>query len=482
MYEFHPYITNDGSIGLFSPQDDDIYHSTYGALSESWQKFVKPAHLEEYIGAHDTVKILDVCYGIGYNTKTALQTFINYYLKNKKNFNKNYSPVNLDIASIDTDNIRPESLPFLKKNNSNNCQKSILETQCNETIGGDNICCALFNADLHEAEKKLAGLHDNLCSKKKFLVDAIDVNKELFSISPFLKNQVSKFKFHQDFKNHNGNKIINQISKITNSKKIDLPKRFRIDCTTNIVLLTMIVQSIMKTPDNFKLDFVKSIYSKKEFAPLLDKFVLNLFNFLINPTCVSSFSIDKSTFLHNIYYRYVSRSYKIAKKLLLSSEIELNFHMVDARSFITKTQNTYNFIFLDAFTPAKCPTLWSYDFFCELYSKLEPDGLLLTYSNATTVRSALLRAGFYVGKIYDNKLKKIIGTIAAKNPDLIEHKLSQKDMVMIKSTAGIPYRDKQLNLDNSAIIKNRLEEVKNSDLISSSQAMKGFKNDEKNDL
>ena len=49
MYELCPYFTNDGSVGLFSKEDDDIYHSTYGALSESWEKFIIPGRLKEYL-------------------------------------------------------------------------------------------------------------------------------------------------------------------------------------------------------------------------------------------------------------------------------------------------------------------------------------------------------------------------------------------------------------------------------------------------
>ena len=43
MYELYPYFTNDGSVGLFSPEADDIYHSTYGALTEAYEKFIFPA-------------------------------------------------------------------------------------------------------------------------------------------------------------------------------------------------------------------------------------------------------------------------------------------------------------------------------------------------------------------------------------------------------------------------------------------------------
>ncbi len=97
MYELYPYFTNDGSVGLYSFSDDDIYHSTYGALSEAYEKFILPADFDEFFKSHSQIKILDICFGIGYNTKA----FLNYFFENYK---KNTSLKNNTIASIDTDN------------------------------------------------------------------------------------------------------------------------------------------------------------------------------------------------------------------------------------------------------------------------------------------------------------------------------------------------------------------------------------------
>ena len=48
MYKLYPYVTNDGSIGLFSPEVDDIYHSTHGALTEAYEKFILPIDFKKY--------------------------------------------------------------------------------------------------------------------------------------------------------------------------------------------------------------------------------------------------------------------------------------------------------------------------------------------------------------------------------------------------------------------------------------------------
>ena len=70
------FITQDGSIGLYNKEFDEVYHSKFGAKTEAYEKFVEPA----LIFKDKPLKILDICYGIGYNTKCALENFKNIEL------------------------------------------------------------------------------------------------------------------------------------------------------------------------------------------------------------------------------------------------------------------------------------------------------------------------------------------------------------------------------------------------------------------
>ncbi len=72
MYKLYPYFTNDGSVGLFSPDADDIYHSTYGALTEAYEKFILPSNIKDFLKKNNEIKILDICFGIGYNSKSII--------------------------------------------------------------------------------------------------------------------------------------------------------------------------------------------------------------------------------------------------------------------------------------------------------------------------------------------------------------------------------------------------------------------------
>ena len=70
---FTPKITADGSFTFFSTEFDESFHSHYGARQESFLKFVQPTLLDQK--AHRSkIQLLDICYGLGYNTAAALQT------------------------------------------------------------------------------------------------------------------------------------------------------------------------------------------------------------------------------------------------------------------------------------------------------------------------------------------------------------------------------------------------------------------------
>ena len=131
-------------------------------------------------------------------------------------------------------------------------------------------------------------------------------------------------------------------------------------------------------------------------------------------------------------------------------------------------------IFLDAFTPSKCPCLWSYEFFKLLYEHLEQDGMILTYSTSAAIRSAMQEAGFHIGNIYNEREKKFTGTIAVKNSDLIIYPLSEFDLGLLKTSAGIFYRDENLTGQNEAIFAAHKKEIENTDRISTSQYKKNF--------
>lgn len=64
--------TDDGSVTFWNPLFKEHYHSKVGALTEAVGKFVEPARLAGRL-ANGDLRLLDVCFGLGYNTLAACQ-------------------------------------------------------------------------------------------------------------------------------------------------------------------------------------------------------------------------------------------------------------------------------------------------------------------------------------------------------------------------------------------------------------------------
>ncbi|HIP29043.1 MAG TPA: hypothetical protein EYG82_07705 [Sulfurovum sp.] len=75
-------LCEDGSYTLFSHDFNEPYHSTKdGALHESLEKHVKPAF--SFNQDKSKLVILDICFGLGYNTFATLYYIRKYELKTK---------------------------------------------------------------------------------------------------------------------------------------------------------------------------------------------------------------------------------------------------------------------------------------------------------------------------------------------------------------------------------------------------------------
>jgi tRNA U34 5-methylaminomethyl-2-thiouridine-forming methyltransferase MnmC len=68
-----PQLTADGSFTFFSKEFGEAFHSRQGAKAEAFQKFAQATDLEQK-AQQDCLRLLDICYGLGYNTAAALET------------------------------------------------------------------------------------------------------------------------------------------------------------------------------------------------------------------------------------------------------------------------------------------------------------------------------------------------------------------------------------------------------------------------
>ncbi|MCC7431781.1 hypothetical protein IT568_13145 [bacterium] len=63
--------TNDGTDTLYSEKFCETYHSHSGAYEEALKKFVLPSKITAK--TQEKIKVLDVCFGLGYNSSVAIE-------------------------------------------------------------------------------------------------------------------------------------------------------------------------------------------------------------------------------------------------------------------------------------------------------------------------------------------------------------------------------------------------------------------------
>ncbi|MGB7443154.1 MAG: MnmC family methyltransferase [Coleofasciculaceae cyanobacterium] len=129
-----------------------------------------------------------------------------------------------------------------------------------------------------------------------------------------------------------------------------------------------------------------------------------------------------------------------------TEQLQAQLLLGDARITIQKlSQSNWkaDAIFLDPFSPRRCPQLWTIEFISQLANCCDTTGRLATYSCAAAIRTALLRAGFKIAETpaVDSRQP---GTIASWQ-DIDLPLLPKKVLEHLQTHASVPYRDPQLS-------------------------------------
>ena len=64
--------TEDGTVTLYNKSYKELYHSKGGAVEEAIKKYIEPCRLVERAAKSKRFRILDICFGIGYNAIAAI--------------------------------------------------------------------------------------------------------------------------------------------------------------------------------------------------------------------------------------------------------------------------------------------------------------------------------------------------------------------------------------------------------------------------
>ena len=153
----------------------------------------------------------------------------------------------------------------------------------------------------------------------------------------------------------------------------------------------------------------------------------------------------------------------------------------DAREKINFIPSSIKFdlIYLDGFSPQKCPQVWTVEFLSKVTEKLNSQGYLITYSSSAAVRNTLRNLGLEIFTIkprFNNRTFWSQGTVAISKFDENKlksnsnfEKLSLMEEEHLLTKASIPYRDKDLNSSKEDIIERRLDEQLFSNLLSTNK-------------
>ena len=143
----------------------------------------------------------------------------------------------------------------------------------------------------------------------------------------------------------------------------------------------------------------------------------------------------------------------------------------DARRMLSSIPEAVHFdlILHDAFSPQRCPELWSEEFLGALAKRLTPGGRLLTYSRAAAIRGSLKRAGLELRSLRPTPGERMgwsSGTVAIKQDKSAVgcRPLSTMEEEHLLTRAAVPYRDPNQQDPTSVILERRRNEQLHCDL------------------
>lgn len=84
--------TGDGSLTCFNQEAGELYHNRAGAYTEALLNYVLPSQALEHLAVSHELRLLDACFGLGYNTLVLLERAIAFNLRGE-----------IDIVAVDFD-------------------------------------------------------------------------------------------------------------------------------------------------------------------------------------------------------------------------------------------------------------------------------------------------------------------------------------------------------------------------------------------
>ena len=138
---------------------------------------------------------------------------------------------------------------------------------------------------------------------------------------------------------------------------------------------------------------------------------------------------------------------------------EIQIRRGDARQTISSIKNiSFDAAFHDPYSPAKNPELWTVQFFMEVRRVTAAHGVLTTYSSAPQVRSALLEAGFRIGRgpSVGKKREGTLASVSGNIPCMSDEEISE----LRNNIKSVPYQDHDFKATREQILQKRIDEMR----------------------
>jgi len=160
--------TLDGSITFWSDDFKEHYHDKAGAMLEAKSKFLNQALLDK----KDNIKILDICFGLGYNSLVSME----YALKNKKK-------IEITALEIDKRVVRNAS-KVLNYGTSFNWKTCLKKLSIKGKYSKNNVSLSMLWGDARHQIKKLENNYFDVVYLDAF---SSQHNSELWTLDFFKK-------------------------------------------------------------------------------------------------------------------------------------------------------------------------------------------------------------------------------------------------------------------------------------------------------
>ena len=129
------------------------------------------------------------------------------------------------------------------------------------------------------------------------------------------------------------------------------------------------------------------------------------------------------------YFIYEHPEFDVIQKdqgtyYIQENNFELIIKIGDARKLIKNENTKFHAIYQDAYSPRRNPELWTKEWFSDLIEVCESDVIVSTYSASSSIRKAMLAAGFklYPGEKFGHKRTSTRARILGdSDKDILDH-------------------------------------------------------------